>query len=424
MTLAASAPAASSSSFFLGRQPILDARETLIGYELLFRDSTDNRAHIVDPVLATADVVCKAFAELGLAKAIDGYKAFVIVDEDFLGSEGIEMLAPDQVVFEVDARLAANPGVIDRCQSLGEAGYSFCLINPVGYDDAIAPFLKLAAFLKLNVRALPDDSLRALLNLPAEFRPIPIASHVETKADRERAEGLGFHFYQGYYFAEPTLVEGKKLEPGTQGLIRIINLLQHDAEVGEIERAFKSEAALTLNLLRLTNSVGMGLRVRISSVRHAVTMIGRRHILRWLQLLLYSRDGGMASFAHNPLMQLAALKGNFMERLARRCFPQQNALPDLAFLAGLMSLMPAALGLPMTEILEQLAIVPQLRQALLTREGDLGLLLELTDCYDNDDPAGADRVLLALDCRIDRDVLNQCLTESIAWVQTLGVEAD
>lgn len=420
----AEAIAQSSSSLFLGRQPILDANETLIGYELLFRDSAENRAHVVNPGMATADVVCKAFAELGLASAINGHKAFIIVDSEFLATEGVEMLPPDRVVFEIDARLAGDPVVVERCHALGQGGYAFCLTNFSAIDESVAPLLKQSMFIKLNVHALPDEALRPLLALPAEFRPIPIASHVETKVDRERAAALGFQFFQGYYFAEPTLVEGKKLDPATQGLIRIINLLHHDAELGEIEQAFKGEAALTVNLLRLTNSAGVGLRVRIASVRQAVTVIGRRHILRWLQLLLYSREGGMAAFAHNPLMQLAALKGNFMELLARRAFPQQNALPDLAFLAGLMSLMPAALSMPMATILEQIAIAPQLRQALLNREGDLGLLLELTDCYDNDDPAGADRALARLGYRIGRETLNQCLAEAIAWVQGLGVEAD
>lgn len=412
------------SSLFLARQPILDAHQTLIGYELLFRDSADNRAHVVNQGMATADVVCKAFAELGLASAINGHKAFIIVDREFLANEGIEMLPPDRVVFELDAGSGADPGVVDRCVALGKSGYAFCLRNLGAVDEAVTPLLEQASFIKLNVRALPDAALRSLLEQATAYRPIPIASHVETLADRERAEALGFQFFQGYYFAEPTLVEGKKLDPATQGLIRIINLLHHEADLGEIEQAFKGEAGLTVNLLRLTNSAGVGLRVRIGSVRQAVTVIGRRHILRWLQLLLYSRDGGMAGFARNPLMQLAALKGYFMEQLAHRCFPEQNALPDLAFLAGLMSLMPAALGIPMAEILEQIAIAPPLRQALLTREGELGQLLELTDRYDADDPAGTDRVLALLGQRIGRDTLNQCLAESIAWVQSLGTDAE
>lgn len=412
------------ANLFLGRQPILDSTQALIGYQLLFRDSSENRAAPAQPGMATADVICKAFAELGLGSALGANKAFIIVDATSLGADTIELLPAAGVVFDLPASVAADPLVTARCHVLGQRGYTFCLTNLTEITEALVPLLKQAMFTKLNLRSLPDGVLRPLLAQLADYRPLPIATHVETRADHERAVALGFHFFQGYYFAEPTVVAGRKLDPATRVLIRLIKLLNDDAELDEIERAFKSEAALTVNLLRLTNSAAMGLRTRITSVRQAITVIGRRQILRWLQLLLYSRQGGQhADIEHNPLMQLAAFKGNFMERLARRCYAEQRALPEAAFLCGLMSLMPAALGLPMAEILDQIAIGLELRLALLDREGELGLLLDLTDCYDNDDPAGADRVLAQLGQRISRATLNQCLTESMAWVQTLATEA-
>lgn len=406
---------------FLGRQPILDAKETLIGYELLFRDSADNQAPAAGPGMATADVVCKVFTELGLADALEGYKAFVIADAAFLQHEAIEVLPPDGVVFEIDAGLAADPAIVARCLELGQRGYALCLMNPA--DPAAIPpeLLAQAMFVKLNVKSVDRTVLGPLLALPMDARPILIATHVETPQDRERALDLGFSFFQGFYFARPTLVEGRKVDPAVHGLIRIINLINRDAEVDEIERAFKNEAGLTLRLLRLTNSVALGLRVRISSVRHAINVIGRRQILRWLQLLLFSQGGAGSDLAVNPLMQLAAFKGYFMERLARRC-SKEPGFADQAFLAGMMSLMPVALGMPMAEILEQIVVVPQLRQALLAREGDLGQLLELTDCYDNDDPAGVSVALARLPGRIGHEVLNQCLAEAMTWVQGLGVE--
>lgn len=408
---------------FLGRQPILDASGALIGYELLFRNSAVNAAPAVAPGYATADVVCKAFTELGLANALSGHKAFVIADAEFLQNESIEVLPPDSVVFEIGPSLVDDPTLIDRCQTLCRQGFSFCLSHPAVLDERLLRLLDLATFIKINLKTLDDATIRVLLDPPLQHKPVPIASHVETQADHQRAQALGFHFFQGYYFAQPTLVEGKKMDPATQGLLRIINLLNRDAELGEVEQAFKNEAALTIKLLRLTNSVGVGLRVRIGSVRQAITVIGRRHIQRWLQLLLYSQHGG-ADIERNPLMQLAALKGNFMERLARRCYPQHASLQDLAFLAGLMSLMPALLGMTMEEILDQLVVTPPLRQALLLRAGELGLLLDLTEAFDNENLAGVENTLAQIGHRIGHEILNQCLVESIAWVQSLSAATD
>jgi EAL and modified HD-GYP domain-containing signal transduction protein len=416
-------PSPSLGRLFLGRQPILDANDGLIGYELLFRDSDDNRAGAVNPGMATADVVCKAFTDLGLNGSLEGYKAFIIADGEFLAHDAIEALPPDGVILEVDGALAARPDINARCRDLEERKYAFCLLNPAACGSALADLLKRVAFVKLNVKDVDTNMLGRIAALPIDERPILIASHVETKADRDRAAALGFQFFQGYFFAEPTLVEGKKLDPVAHGLIRIINLINQDAELSALEQAFKAEAALTVKLLRLTNSVGVGLRTRIGSVRQAITIIGRRPLLRWLQLLLYSRHGD-GDFERNPLMQLAALKGGFMERLAQHCHPRQMAVSDQSFLAGLMSLMPAALGIPMQEILDQIPVAPALRQALLERGGEIGQLLELTDCYDNDDPVGTDRMLATFGNRIRREMLNQCLADSIAWVRSLGIDSD
>lgn len=63
-------------------------------------------------------------------------------------------------------------------------------------------------------------------------------------------------------------------------------------------------SGLTVNLLRLTNSVASGVRTRITSLRHAITVLGRRQLQRWLQLLLFAGQQRQAG-ANLLLLQLA-----------------------------------------------------------------------------------------------------------------------
>lgn len=408
---------------FLGRQPILDAEGRLLGYELLFRTSAANVAPPAPPGVATADVVCKAFAELGLTTALGNGKAFLIVDAAFLNHGSLEALPAERVVFEITPGLLGNPQLMERCLWLHDQGYAFCVRDPVTLDEHTLLFLRQAMFMKLDLGTLNDGDIGRILNLPADFRPMSIACRVETADDHTRARRLGFEFFQGYFFAQPTLIEGKKLDPSAQGLMHILQLIQSDAETGEIERAFKSEVALTIKLLRLTNSVGVGLRVRIASVRQAINVIGRRHIQRWLQLLLFSGHGATAAdLDKNPLMQLAALKGRFMERLAQQAEPKNTELAEQAFLVGLMSLLPAALGIAMAAILDQVNVASALREALLDNAGTLGQLLALTECFDNEDQAGTRALLDQFAATLTPETLNRSLTEAIAWVQTLAAE--
>jgi EAL and modified HD-GYP domain-containing signal transduction protein len=104
-----------------------------------------------------------------------------------------------------------------------------------------------------------------------------------------------------------------------------------------------------------------------------------------------------------------------MEILAGHCAVGNRALGDQAFLTGIMSLMPAALGLPMDEILAQIAVAPEVREALTTRQGQLGQLMALIEGLDDNDWERCDTVLAASDS-LSREILNTSLTEALAWI--------
>jgi c-di-GMP-related signal transduction protein len=409
---------------FIGRQPILDREQATIGYELLFRDSQENEAHVVDGRRATADVVCKAFAELGLGPALGVQRAFINVDIDFLFDDAIEFLPSQMVVFEVKLDGPASPETVERCRLLRERGYEFCFAGVMRASDELRPMLDLGSFVRVDVAGMPADMLRSVAaGLRSPTRRL-IAGRVETAETMQLARESGFDYFQGFYFARPVIIEGRKLDAATQSLIRILNLLTTDAEVGELERAFKGEPALTVNLLRLTNSVGAGLTVKISSIRHAITVLGRKQLQRWLSLLMFARSNADGGIFHNPLMQWAALRGSFMELVAGRCYPTKKEMRDKAFITGLMSLMPAALGMQMDAILDQIGLPHDVRLGLLRHEGELGMLLELTERYDENDMDGAVAIFRHIGGKLTLQSLALCLTEAIAWVQQIGVEAE
>ena len=415
----------SISDIFLGRQPLIDRQQAVIAYELLFRDTAENASHFSSAREATADVVCKAFAELGLANALGKQRAFINVDEDFVCQDAVEFLPKQTVLLEVDASIDLTPRMLDRCRQLKHIGYEFSVSGITGISEPVKQLLHLASYSKVDVDALlPNGNMSALLAKLRNSHTKLIANRVESVEEKQRCTELGFDIFQGYYFAHPVIVEGRKLDASQRGMMRLINLTSTDAELDKIESAFKSEPGLAINLLRLTNSAGAGLSVRISSIRHAVTVVGLRQIQRWLTLLMFSHGGSASDLTNNPLLQLAALRGCFMELAAYRCFPGKRDLRDPAFITGLMSFMPAALGMSMTDILSQISTTNDVRLALSRREGDLGLLLELTERFDNEDVGGTAELLKRVGNKVTLQTLGLCLSETIAWVQQLGMEAD
>ena len=410
---------------FIGRHPILDRRQATVGYELLFHPGPQEGAVAGMPKRAAADVVCKAFAELGLSSALVSRQVFINVDADFLLDDSVELLPPQQVVLELDSGEAFASPLLQRCRELKTRGYAFCLHWSGEADGEFSTLLDMLSYAKIDADAAMPATYKALAARLRSNGGRMIAAKVETTESMQQCANLGFDFFQGTYFAKPVVIAGRKLDPSTQGLIRIISLLgDEEVDFARIEAAFKGEPALLANLLRLTNSVGVGgqLSSRITSIRNAIAVVGQRQLLRWLQLLLFHRPGTPAGC--NPLLQLAALRGRLMELAAEIVHPSRRDLQDLAFITGLMSLMPAALGLPMTEILGQIAVAPDARRALSRREGELGRLLELVERYDENDIDGTADMLNRIGDRLVLNDLGSLLADAIAWVQQLSADGE
>ncbi|MBI2306716.1 MAG: EAL domain-containing protein [Rhodocyclales bacterium] len=415
---------AGSSELFLGRQPILDRSQQLLAYELLFRNSRQNAALVADQVQATATVVTNAFSELAVGDALGPYRGFINVDRDFLFSDMIELLPRDAVMLEILETVTPDEAVVARVRELKGKGFQLALDDIVGLDEDYDELLTLVDVVKVDLQPLSQDQVRAIVDRVKPTGARLLAEKVDSKEQMEFCHALGFELFQGYYFARPTIIAGKKLDHSQLALMRLTTLLLEDADTVELEKVFKGQPGLTVNLLRLTNSVACGVRTRITSLRHAITMLGRRQLQRWLQLLLFAnpQGGGVT-----PLLQLAATRGRLMELLAEKLRGRAADLPDQAFMTGIMSLMPALLGQSIEDILAQLPVPPAMAQALVVpadgeRPGLLGKLLSLAEASEGGDPATVEPLLPAL-YGITPAVLNAAIAQALAWANEIGRDA-
>ena len=377
----------------LSRQPILDQQQELVGYELSLQPADAPYTCSLHDRARAAALVCATYAELGVHRALGRNTAFLHTDPAFLHNDAIEALPPDAVVLELVLDAAPDERTVERCRTLRDRRYSLALADYNGLDERSRPLLTMLDVIKIDLRA-HDEA--ALCNLAGPLTRLPLkllAQGVDTQEDFERCRKIGFHLFQGHFFAHPEIVSGRRLSPSQAALIQIINLAGRDADTKKIEERIKR------------------------SLRHAITMLGRRQLQRWLQLLLMTPSGKAADTGRSPLLQVAALRGRMMELLLERCAPQQRILADQGFITGLMSMMPAALGLPMKEIFEQIDLEPEVMQALTTHSGLLGQMLALLECFDAEDMAGCTRQLAALPPPgLSPGMLNACLMDALGWV--------
>lgn len=370
-------PVPDQQGIFLGRQPILDTHGHLQAFELLFRSGLGNEAKVSSNLAATARVLHYVFAELGVERALGPYRGFINCDESLLLEPGLlEAMPADKLVLEILETVAPDPAVLQRCQELKGAGFQLALDDYTG-GAASADFLPLVDIVKVDVLSTPDGTLEKVVRGLSKYTVTLLAEKVQTREEADACRALGFELFQGYYFARPTVIQGHRLRQSQLAVLRVLALLMKNADPLDLEQVFKQEPALSLNLLRIVNSVGTGLRSPVTSLAHGITIVGQRPLLRWMQLLLYAEGAGQN--AGNPLLHLAATRGRLMELLARDLWPGQAERGDAAFMAGMMSLVPALLHAPIAEILAPLPLPPDVSDALLHHQGGLGPLLQFVE---------------------------------------------
>jgi c-di-GMP-related signal transduction protein len=403
---------------FLARQPIVDRNEGLVAFELLFRSANRADAGVIDHTHATSQVIVNAFGEMGIAEVLGTNKGYVNVDSVFLHSDLIELLPREQVVIELLETISVDAVTIARCRELKASGFSLALDDVVEFSEEIRSLLGIVDVIKLDLMAIDPVLLPALVK---EIKRYPVKLLAEKVEDREQARRcveMGFDLFQGYYFARPEILSGKRAHPSTIALLRIFSLMANGAENREIEDAFKEHADLTYNLMRIVNSVGYGLATKISSLKHALVVLGRGPLTRWVQLLLYA--SGKGNNTVSPLMQLAATRGKLMELVARHGSATAHEYADRAFMVGMLSLLDALLGEPLSGILKRINLHTDVEAALLHHEGDLGALLSLCKKLEAGDFKSV-RDVLRSHSSLDMNEFTRAQLEAMAWANQIAV---
>lgn len=366
-----------SLDVLLAYQPIVNGGELPFGYELLYREGDDRHARIKDPVEATSKVIAGAFGQLGLLGAMGEGICFINVEEQMLFEDVLLTLLPERIVLEIPATTAPTKELTQRCRFLREKGYRLLLENFTP-EDCRHPLLAEAKFVKVDSRQ--DDAMRACAALLPSHIEI-IAGRVETEEAFQAAFKSGARYFQGFYFANLNVVRGAKVAPQQAVILDVLAMTITDAELVEIEKKLKTEPLICFSLLRLVNSAGISSGRRIETLREAIMILGRKNLQRWLQVLLFAYQSHVQQ-GPTPLLLSASFRGRFLEYLAV-LIHDTIALPEKAFMVGILSYVEALLRIPLVEVLGNLHLSREVELALLKHDGMLGMLLKLVEALDH-----------------------------------------
>lgn len=402
--------------FYLGRQPILDRAGHTVAYELLFRPDRQDDVVVTDDRAATASVIAHAFADLGIQSVLGNCDGLINFDAELLLSEIPELLPATRIVIEILETVELTPEILERCRALKQQGFRFALDDISETEELTAEVLQLVDIAKIDLGATPTHHLPELARAAKAAGVTLLAEKVDSLFLADRCRELGFDLFQGYYFARPVLLEGRQSQPDRHLLLQLLQQVANDTPMEEIEETFKRAPELTFKLMRLVNSVGMGLRNRIHSLSHALVVLGERQLHRWLQVLLYAHHEAGVHTA--PLLTLAATRGRLMELIAERCALDPRTR-DQAFMTGMVSLLDTLFDTPMEDLLAQVNLGDEIRAALLERSGRLGRMLQLVEALERKDP-GELSSYLGDEMEAVRSDLPGLQIAAMSWANELG----
>lgn len=414
MNLTDDAQSTDASIFSIARQHIVDAEQSVVGYEL-FNRTQGMRGHtLASDISLVLNVVSQSGVQWVHAQA----DLFLNATHESLTGTHWDLLVPQRTIIEVPPVHGHDATRIEASRiqllALRKRGFRLAFNHTV-----VAPVYKswqdIADFVKVNASAIEPAKMKALVDaIQTRTSALAIAEKVESAAQFEVLKGLGFHFFQGYWFSHPEVFSTQVLSPSQASAASLFNKLHADAELDEIELAIKKDASLGYNLLRLINSAGLGLRTRITSIRQAVQLLGNDRLQRWAALLMTAGVDGKPSVAGN----MAVVRARMMELLAESDFSPEEK--EEAFLIGLFSLLDRMLGCPMGDALSMLKLDTPITDTLLRGTGKYMDLLAMAMACELDDATVFAEATQRLD--VSYREVNVAHMEAIIWAEAIHQE--
>lgn len=344
------------------------ARFPLVDYEFVANAQNEWVALIMRPHRVPAtDFLRALFGNAELLTAIAPLDCLLPLDSaEVLTPSLCSILPPNRVAFIFPAAVLAREPEARAAARLVDEGYRV-LVDGTAPDGS-----KLPAFLRAGAR----DCAHAT---PAPVSPLfgpHLAYNIHDAVRFTECEAAGFEWFCGRYPMTTPQPEAGHDGTSRRRLLALLALLARDADTREIEQMLKQDLALSFHLLKLVNSAAFSVDIQITSFAQAIHVLGRRQLQRWLQLLLYARQ--RADGPPNLLLPLAAMRGAQLEALCREHGGDRDQ-QDLAFMVGAFSLLDRLFDTPMQDIIGALRLPAHALDALLRREGPLGLQLTLVE---------------------------------------------
>jgi c-di-GMP phosphodiesterase len=379
MSLENTAPA--QRCIFFTKQPILDTKRSIWGYELLGGEMREGIYEVFAQQESAASLSASTY--VGLQEAMERGKKIMVGFDDASILTGVPYaLPPSHGVVRVLPGAAHAQGFDAALQGLRSEGYQTVIELMPGTPLPADTRGQVDIFAFDLGAGNPDPTL---LDQMQKNQSVMLARGVKTVEQFQAARNLGFALFQGPFFKEPEWVRDRKLGSNEVARLNLFRLMEtEDPDVKSLAAAIRSDVAVSFRLLSYLNSAWFGLRHNIQSIDQAIMLLGWLKLKNWLRAVLIVDLAGRDEVPAE-LAALSLQRGKFFELLATE-YDYWGFNPSALFLMGLFSLMDAILGMPMENVVELLPLDAKLKAALRgDANNEYRPLFDLLECLEDAD---------------------------------------
>ncbi len=403
-------------SNFLLREPLLNSKQQVIGYELSWQQKNADPMSVKE-LNALLEFVADQFVDPENGWLLSDSLLFLETVPELFHAPALKLLPPKNIVLTIRRSYLAEEATLEAVKALRAQGYGICL-RGADINRLDKTMLGLISHIEVRLSAT-DFAAQAKMYAALKQSSIRmVARQVMTWHDFDACAALGLDIFVGKLHLTPRdeqATQPKGINAAQGVILQLMELVRKNADMASLEAVLRRDAGLSYRLLQYINSAGFGLRTPIQSLKHAVQLLGYSPLYRWLSVLLATAS----SSGYSPvLMETAIVRGRFAELVGLDNLPKGDG--ENLFVAGMFSLLDRLLNVPMERVLSTVQLPEKVTQALLGREGIYGPYVSLAEaCELNSALAGS----LADSLRVPTVDVNQAHLSALVWAKNVVAAA-
>ncbi len=339
------------------KRPIYNQKLNCVAFEILSHQKmiqSEENTNMLYDLIKNADTQLPLFIPFALSSKLEQFEA--PIDNPIilkLNADEIETIYP--------------------LQQLEDSMFSIALL--INTPQQLA-FLNCAEYIGLTEQLMEGADLTKVVNFSKAKERKVIAYGLAKPLSFDKCKAMTMDYYCGDFLFKPVETDLKDIAANKLNLLHLIQGLQkEECDFNAIAAIIQNDPLLSFQLLKVANSAGFSGYQAIDSIDQAITRLGLVNLKNWVMVL------SMKNISDKPIeiLESGLIRAHMAEAIAKK---RSDIMPQSAYTAGLLSILDCLLNKPMSELVDQITLGDDIKNALLTHTGALGELLATIISYE------------------------------------------